>query len=51
MLDLVINYLQSISPVLAAFYASIFTWVLTAFGASLVFLIKKMNRGLLDGSK
>ena len=49
MLDLVINYLQSISPVLAAFYASIFTWVLTAFGASLVFLIKKMNRGLLDG--
>lgn len=49
MLDLVINYLQSISPVLAAFYASLFTWVLTACGASLVFLIRKMNRGLLDG--
>ena len=49
MLDIIIHYFESINPVLAAFYASLFTWVLTALGASLVFLFKGMNRGLLDG--
>ena len=49
MLDTIIHYFESINPVLAAFYASLFTWVLTALGASLVFLFKGMNRGLLDG--
>ena len=49
MLDTIIYYFESINPVLAAFYASLFTWVLTALGASLVFLFKGMNRGLLDG--
>ncbi|MEC8723886.1 MAG: ZIP family metal transporter [Bacteroidota bacterium] len=49
MLDTIIHYFKSINPVLAAFYASLFTWVLTALGASLVFLFKGMNRGLLDG--
>ena len=49
MLDEIIQYFESIDPVLAAFYASLFTWILTALGASLVFFLKKMNRGLLDG--
>lgn len=49
MLDTVITYFESINPVLAAFYASLFTWILTALGASLVFLFKGMNRGILDG--
>ena len=49
MIDTIIHYFESINPVLAAFYASLFTWVLTALGASLVFLFKGMNRGLLDG--
>ena len=49
MLDTIIHYFESINPVLAAFYASLFTWILTALGASLVFLFKGMNRGLLDG--
>jgi ZIP family zinc transporter len=49
MLDTVITYFESINPVLAAFYASLFTWILTALGASLVFLFKGMNRGVLDG--
>ena len=49
MIEQIIHYFESISPVLAAFYASLFTWILTAFGASLVFLFKGMNRGLLDG--
>lgn len=46
--DSLIEYLGSIDPVLAAFYATTFTWFLTAAGASLVFFFKKMNRGLLD---
>ena len=49
MLDNIINYFESIDPILGAFYASIFTWILTAAGASLVFLFKGMNRALLDG--
>jgi len=34
---------------LGAFYATLFTWGLTALGASLVFFVKSMNRALLDG--
>ena len=36
-------------PILSALYASLFTWALTALGASLVFFFKKMNRAVLDG--
>ena len=49
MLEIIIQYFESINPVLAAFYASLFTWILTALGASLVFFFKGMNRVLLDG--
>ena len=35
--------------VLGAFYATLFTWGLTALGASTVFFFKKMNRVVLDG--
>jgi ZIP family zinc transporter len=45
----IINYFESIDPILAALYATIFTWGLTAFGASFVFFFKQMNRTLLDG--
>lgn len=44
-----INYLEGIDPVLAAFYATMFTWIVTATGASLVFFFKTMNRAVLDG--
>lgn len=49
MFDEVVGYFESISPVLAALYATLFTWGLTALGASLVFFFKSMNRVLLDG--
>ena len=49
MLDNIITYFESIDPILGAFYASIFTWILTAAGASLVFMFKGLNRALLDG--
>jgi ZIP family zinc transporter len=44
-----IKYLEGIDPILAAFYATMFTWFLTAAGASLVFFFKTMNRAVLDG--
>ncbi len=49
MLETIIQYFESISPVLAAFYATLFTWGLTAIGASFVFFFKNMNRAVLDG--
>jgi len=49
MLDQVVNYLEGIDPILAALYATLFTWVLTGLGASLVFFFKTMNRAVLDG--
>lgn len=36
------------NPVWGALFASLFTWGLTALGASLVFFFKKMNRAVLD---
>ena len=49
MFNEILAYLESIDPVLAALYATLFTWFLTAFGASLVFFFKTMNRAVLDG--
>ncbi|GAB5418472.1 MAG: hypothetical protein Crog2KO_25720 [Crocinitomicaceae bacterium] len=43
-----VQYFTDIDPVLAALYATTFTWLLTAAGASLVFFFKSMNRGVLD---
>ena len=37
-------------PIMQALYAGLFTWVLTALGASLVFLFKSSNRKILDAS-
>lgn len=48
MLDNIIQYLQSIHPVLAAFYATVFTWLLTAIGAASVFIFNGANKKLMD---
>lgn len=48
-MDSIITFFEGIDPVLAALYATLFTWGLTALGASFVFLFKGMNRALLDG--
>jgi ZIP family zinc transporter len=45
----IIDYFSSIDPILAALYATLFTWFLTALGASFVFFFKNMNRMVLDG--
>ena len=44
----IISYFESLNPVLAAFLATVFTWFLTALGASLVFPFKSMPRKYLD---
>ena len=49
MFDQIIDYFENIDPILAAFLATLFTWGLTAFGASFVFFFKNMNRAVLDG--
>ncbi len=49
MFDQIIEYFENIDPILAAFLATVFTWGLTAFGASFVFFFKNMNRAVLDG--
>src|SRR5690606_18245980 len=48
-MDDIVNYFETIDPILGALYASLFTWIITALGASLVFLIKGINRAFFDG--
>ena len=44
-----IQFFESLDPILGALYASLFTWGITALGASMVFFVKTMNRAVLDG--
>ncbi|WP_026932808.1 ZIP family metal transporter [Christiangramia echinicola] len=48
-MDFILDYFESLDPVLAALIATLFTWGLTALGASLVFLFRGMNRAFFDG--
>ena len=38
------------SPITQALYAGLFTWILTAIGAGLVFFFKTTNRKFLDAA-
>jgi ZIP family zinc transporter len=49
MFDKIIDYLGSIEPVYAALIATTFTWLLTALGASFVFLFKTIRKTVMDG--
>lgn len=44
-----IEWLAQFSPVMQAFIATMFTWAVTALGASLVFFFKKINQNALNG--
>ncbi len=50
MLEQITTFFASINPILAALYAGLFTWILTAFGAGLVFFFNNSNRKVLDAS-
>ena len=48
-MEFILDFFQSqTSPIMQALYAGIFTWVMTAIGAGLVFLFKNSNRKALD---
>ncbi len=48
-MESLIDFFRGIDPVLAAFLATTFTWLVTAAGAALVFFFKTIHRGWLDG--
>ena len=39
-----IEFLNNVSPILLAFIATLFTYSVTAIGAALVFIFKKINK-------
>lgn len=43
-----VHWFEQQDPIYAALIAGIFTWLVTAAGASFVFLFKKLNRTVLD---
>lgn len=43
-----IKYLENIDPIILAFIATLFTWSVTALGASIVFFFKKVNKTVMD---
>lgn len=47
-MELILDYMRSLDPVMAALVATTFTWLVTAAGASLVFFFKSINRGFFD---
>lgn len=49
MIELLKTYFSTLHPVFQAFLATLFTWLITALGASSVFFFKKMSRKLMDG--
>ena len=42
-MDQILLYFESLNPIKGAFIATLFTWGLTALGASLVFFVKTMK--------
>lgn len=47
-MDVILKFFRSIDPLYAALLATVFTWLVTAIGASLVFFFKTINRKVLD---
>lgn len=49
MFESIQNYFTTISPITGALIATTFTWLVTALGASSVYLFNTMKRSILDG--
>jgi zinc transporter ZupT len=43
------EWFTTLNPVRQALLATVFTWLMTALGAGLVFFFKTINRKMLDG--
>ena len=48
MIDVLQEYAVSLGPVKSALIATLFTWLMTALGASVVFFFKEINRAVFD---
>ncbi|WP_140938328.1 ZIP family metal transporter [Sphingobacterium lumbrici] len=48
-MDDIILFFENQDPIVGAFYATTFTWFVTAVGASTVFFFKAINRNFMDG--
>jgi len=46
---MLVDWFANLNPILQALLATLFTWGLTALGASTVFFFKQVNRTVLDG--
>jgi len=46
---LMVEWFSGLTPIIQALIATLFTWLVTALGAGLVFFFKKINRKVLDG--
>ena len=42
------SFIFDLNPIIQAFLATIFTWFITAMGASLVFMFKRVHKNILD---
>jgi zinc transporter, ZIP family len=49
MKESLLQFFESLDPVVGALIATTFTWLVTACGAALVFFVKTMSRAVLDG--
>lgn len=43
-----LSLLENINPIIGALIATLFTWAVTALGASIVFFFKKVNKNVMD---
>ena len=43
------EWFKALTPIQQALVATIFTWLVTTLGASLVFFFREIKRNLLDG--
>lgn len=48
-MESLIQWVISVGPVKAALAATTGTWLMTALGAAMIFILRSMHRGLLDG--
>ncbi len=43
------EFIKDLNPIIQALIATIFTWSITALGAALVFIFKRINKSIMDG--
>lgn len=48
-MNTLLEFFENVNPIVGALIATVFTWLMTAAGASLVFLFKALQRKALDG--